>query len=408
MYHPFELVRCMELEREEDRPQDLLDSLPVELLIKVLRDQDLPVFTLAECRSVCKKWKEIIDGPELRNKIWNKSVIFYDACIDNTAYFCFRDRWIRRNITFGPKQVVAADGGLLCFNELLSTEYVMYNPVEDKFLTLNVPLEIDGEHTVIHGMLKYMVVGLVVDQSAKHFKLVLGGNLVPDRRRSLIYDSTTCTWSWLINPFPTLLNSMKVKRHSGRGRCVVCNGCMYWLVWDPRVMITALLIFDLREETWNVLAEEVMEDKLGALQIVAYEGCVCLLAMDWTDVELDRRSYDGIFLCHPMVRRMDASLIRRTRNLWVMEDGRAIRIYASGGSDVFFVFEEEGEDLEVAKYWAEIDMIIFLPEPPFRVAHEFRSWGLLPDIIHDPWCAIIPAPGVNAEQEWITQQQRHL
>ncbi|OAE30935.1 hypothetical protein AXG93_4281s1010 [Marchantia polymorpha subsp. ruderalis] len=294
----------MELEREEDRPQDLLDSLPVELLIKVLRDQDLPVFTLAECRSVCKKWKEIIDGPELRNKIWNKSVIFYDACIDNTAYFCFRDRWIRRNITFGPKQVVAADGGLLCFNELLSTEYVMYNPVEDKFLTLNVPLEIDGEHTVIH--------------------------------------------------------------------------------------------------------EEVMEDKLGALQIVAYEGCVCLLAMDWTDVELDRRSYDGIFLCHPMVRRMDASLIRRTRNLWVMEDGRAIRIYASGGSDVFFVFEEEGEDLEVAKYWAEIDMIIFLPEPPFRVAHEFRSWGLLPDIIHDPWCAIIPAPGVNAEQEWITQQQRHL
>ncbi|OAE26041.1 hypothetical protein AXG93_4601s1420 [Marchantia polymorpha subsp. ruderalis] len=359
----------MELEREEDRPQDLLFSLPIELLIKVLRDQDLPILTLAECRVVCKKWKAIIDGTELRNKIWNKSVLmYYDESIDNTAYFCFSHIWIRRSITFGPKYVVAADGGLLCFNDLLSTEYVMYNPVEDKFLTLNVPHEIDGVSTVFDGMLECIVVGLVVDQSTKHFKLVLGGVLVPDRSRSLIYDSTTSTW----------------------------------------VTIKALLIFDLREESWNVLAEEVMEDKPGALQIVAYEGCVCLLAMDWTDVEFDHRSYDGNLLRHPMVRRIDGSLISRTRDLWVMEGGRAFKIYASGGSDVFFVFEEEGEDLEVAKYWAEIDMMFFLPEPPFRATHEFHLWGFLPRVFHDPWCAVIPAPGVNAEQDWITQQQRHL
>ncbi|OAE31385.1 hypothetical protein AXG93_2168s1010 [Marchantia polymorpha subsp. ruderalis] len=255
----------MELvEREEDRPHDLLDSLPVELLIKVLRDQDLPVFTLAECRSVCRKWKDIIDGPQLRNKIWKEPVILYDACIDNTAYFCFHDRWIRRNITFRPKHVVAADGGLLCFNELFSTEYVMYNPVEDKFLTLNVPHEIDGVSAVLDDMLERIMVGLVVDQSTKHFKLVLGGVLVPDRRRSLIYDSTTTTWSWIIHPFPTLVNWMEVEWHSGR--CVICKGCLYSLVWDPTVMIKALLIFDLREETWNVLAEEVMEDKPGRVK----------------------------------------------------------------------------------------------------------------------------------------------
>ncbi|BFI33829.1 hypothetical protein MPTK2_4g18850 [Marchantia polymorpha subsp. ruderalis] len=393
----------MELEREVDRPQDLLEPLPVELLIKVLRDQDLPVFTLVECRSVCKKWKEIIDGPQLRNRIWNKSVILYDACIDNTAYFCFHDRWIRRNITFRPKHVVAADGGLLCFNELFSTEYVMYNPVEDKFLSLNVPHDIDGVSAVLDDKLECIMVGLVVDQSTKHFKLVLGGVLVPDRRRSLIYDSTTSTWSWIIHPFPTLVNWMEVEWHSGR--CVICNGCLYWLVWDPTVMIKALLIFDLREETWNVLSEEVMEDKPGALQILAYEGNVCLLAMDWTDVEFDGRSYDGYFLRHPMVRRMDGSLITRIRDLLVMGDARTFRIYASGGSDVFFVYEEEAV---VAKYWAERDMMFFLPEPPFRGAPEFRLWDFLPHIIHDPWCVTIPAPGLNAEQEWITQQQRHL
>ncbi|OAE18998.1 hypothetical protein AXG93_2551s1010 [Marchantia polymorpha subsp. ruderalis] len=320
----------MELDREVDRPQDLLEPLPVELLIKVLRDQDLPVFTLAECRSV----------------------------------------------------------------------------FEDKFLTLNVPHDIDGVSAVLDDKLECIMVGLVVDQSTKHFKLILGGVVVTDRRRSLIYDSTTRTWSWISHPFPTLLNWMEVEWHSGR--CVVCNGCLYWLVWDPTVMIKALLIFDLREETWNVLAEEVMEDKPGALQILAYEGYVCLLAMDRTDVEFDRRSYDGNFLRHPMVRRMDGSLIRRTRDLWVMGDARTFRIHASGGSDVFFVFEEVSVDLQVAKYWAERDMMFFLPEPPFRGAPEFRLFGFLPHVIHDPWCVIIPAPGVNAEQEWITQQQRHL
>lgn len=56
-----------------------------------------------------------------------------------------------------------------------------------------------------------------------------------------------------------------------------------------------------------------------------------------------------------------------------MEDGIAFKIYASGGSDMFFEFEEEGEDVEVAKYWPEIDMLFFLPEPPIRAAHEFHS-----------------------------------
>ncbi|BBN08685.1 hypothetical protein MPTK1_4g13570 [Marchantia polymorpha subsp. ruderalis] len=49
----------------------------------------------------------------------------------------------------------------------------------------------------------------------------------------------------------------------------------------------------------------------------AYEGRVCLLALF--------RSYDGSFLRHPMVRRIDETLIRRTRDLWDWEDGRAFK-----------------------------------------------------------------------------------
>ncbi|OAE18997.1 hypothetical protein AXG93_2551s1000 [Marchantia polymorpha subsp. ruderalis] len=313
----------MALDRKEYRAQDLWERLPIELLIKVLRDYDLPVSTLAACRSV-----------------------FFD------------------------------------------------------------------------GKLELIMVGLVVDQTTKHFKLVLGGVLFPDRRRSLIYKSTTSRWSWIIDPFPALLNWMEVECKDGKS--VLCNGCMYWLVWDPTTLIMALLIFDLSEERWDVMAEEVMEDTSDGLQITAYEGRVYLLAMDWTHFEFDRRIYGGKFLHHPMVRRMDRSLIGRTRDLWDMEDGRPFKIYAAGGSDVFFVFdtfdvteeEEEDEYLEVAKYWSERDVIEFLPEPPFREGHEMFVWAFRPEIeprfFRDAWCAIIPAPRVNAEQKWITQQQRHL
>ncbi|BFI33826.1 hypothetical protein MPTK2_4g18770 [Marchantia polymorpha subsp. ruderalis] len=69
----------------------------------------------------------------------------------------------------------------------------------------------------------------------------------------------------------------------------------------------ALLIFDLQEEKWKTLLEKSEEDKPGSLQIAAYEGHVCLLALDWFPLNgsFGRRSYGGAFLQHPMVRAME-------------------------------------------------------------------------------------------------------
>ncbi|BBN07337.1 hypothetical protein MPTK1_4g02990 [Marchantia polymorpha subsp. ruderalis] len=416
----------MEPERDQHQPEDAWESLPIDFLIKILRDHDLPISTLLECRSVCKKWKEIIDGPELRNNIWKKSVIGFNASRENTAYFCCRDRWITRNLTFRPNELVAADGGLLCFGERFSTAYIMYNPVPDKILPLNVPRVIDEEHTVIDGMLECKVVGLVVDQSTKNFKLVLGGVLVAtDRRRTLIYDSTTCTWSWGKHPFPE-----QMKDVWGSGRSVECNRCLYWLVWDPvRRKMKALLIFDLEEGTWNALLEESMEATPIELQMAAYERHVCLLARNWSHLEgeFDRWSDVINFLRNPMVRRMDGALIRRAKDLydralirrrrfrwnmdeamvgdvirrfidqWILNDSRVFNFYATGGSDAFFVFDE----LEVVKYLAEFDLIFFLPQPPFHSRYRFQY----DSIADDPWCAIIPSPRGSAGQGWITQQE---
>ncbi|BBN09257.1 hypothetical protein MPTK1_4g18260 [Marchantia polymorpha subsp. ruderalis] len=395
----------MVLETEESPPGDPWETLPIEILIKVLRDHGLPVSTLVECRLVSKNWMGIVDGPDLRNKIWNKSVIVYDASTDGTAYFCCSDQWITRHITFASNLLVAADGGLLCFNKNLSTEFVLYNPVPDKFLTLNVPHAIP---TVIDGMMKYMVVGLVVDPYTKHFWLLLGGILLLDERRSLIYDSETDTWSWVTHPFPPFNYRMEYNWRSVKG--VECDGFLHWLVWDPRYLIKALLMFDLEEEKWYVLLEKVEMDKPRSLQMAAYEGHVCLLAMDWlpADGEFDYRSYRGAFLRNPVVRAMDRALIGRTRDLWVGGEGRPFHLYTAGGSDAFFVFDEEYDDLEVAKYWAQFDVMFFLPDPPFREDHEFRFWRILPPESHDPWCAIIPTPGVNAELEWVTQPQEEL
>ncbi|OAE26849.1 hypothetical protein AXG93_3327s1000 [Marchantia polymorpha subsp. ruderalis] len=357
----------MVLETEESRTGDPWDTLPIEYLIKVLRDHGLPVSTLAACRSVCKKWMEIVDGPDLRNKMWNKHVIVYcDPFTDGAAFFCSSDQWITRNITFDTNWLIAADGGLLCFNKPFSTEYVLYNPIPDKFLTLNVPYEIDAIPAIIDGMFKRIVVGLVVDRYTKHFKLVLGGGLFPDERRSLIYDSTARTW-----------DQMK-----------------------------ALLIFDLQEEKWKALLENFEKDKPGSLQIAAYEGHVCLLAMDWFRLDglFDRRSYGGAFLRDPMVRAMDGALIGRTRELWEGE-GKAFHLYAAGGSDAFFVYDEQYDELGVAKYSARFDFLFFLPDPPFRDVHDF-CFHRIPQHLQDPWCAIIPTPGVIAEHEWKTQPRR--
>ncbi|BBN09313.1 hypothetical protein MPTK1_4g18730 [Marchantia polymorpha subsp. ruderalis] len=404
IHHPLNFFVAMVLETEESRPGDPWETLSIEFLIKILRDHGLPVSTLAACRSVCKKWMEIVDGPDLRSKIWNKHVIVYcDTFTDSKAFFCCSDQWITRNITFESNRLIAAHGGLLCFDNHLSTEYVLYNPVPDKFLTLNVPHEIDGKPAVIDGMMECVVVGLFVDRSTNHFKLLLGGVLLPDERRSLIYDSTTGTWSWLAHPFPA---NMELGWQGGK--CVACGGCLYWLVWNRRDHMKALLIFHLQEEKWRALLEKVEEDKPGSLQIAAYEGHVCLFAMDWfpLDGSFDRRSYGGAFLQHPMVREMDGALIERTRELWEGEEGRPFILYAAGSSDAFFIFNREYNELVVAKYSAGFGLLFFLPDPPFRDVHDFRFWRILLQTLQDPWCAIIPTPGVCAEHEWITQPRR--
>ncbi|OAE21169.1 hypothetical protein AXG93_872s1390 [Marchantia polymorpha subsp. ruderalis] len=371
----------MEPERDQHHPQDPLGSLPIDFLIKILRDHYLPISTLLECRSVCKKWKEVIDGPELQNKIWKKSVIVFHEHRENKAHFCCRDRWITRNLPhlLGPKELVAADGCLLCFGERLSRAYVMYNPVPDKVLILNVPLQINGEHTVIDGMLNCKVVGLVVDPSTKNFKLVLGGVQVgTDRLRTLIYDSTT-------------------------------------------------------EGTWNALVEESMEATPLDLQLAAYERHVCLTPSNWSPLEgeFERRSDVANFFRNPIVRRIDGALIRRVRDfydrtfirrwrlIWNMDeamDGDVIRwfknldypmffnFYATGGSDAFFVIDEQRIEFEVVKYWAELDSIFFLPQPPFhsRNRAQYFVYDPSPD---DPWCAMIPSPRGSAGQGWMRQQE---
>lgn len=83
---------------------------------------------------------------------------------------------------------------------------------------------------------------------------------------------------------------------------------------------------------------------------------------------------------------------------------------------MFFVFDTgvhieiggEYEYLEVARYWPKLDLMVFLPELPNQDLLENKYWIFEPEFFYDPWYAIITSPGVNAEQGWITQQQRHL
>ncbi|OAE29396.1 hypothetical protein AXG93_2090s1020 [Marchantia polymorpha subsp. ruderalis] len=429
----------MEPERDQHQPEDAWESLPIDFLIKILRDHDLPISTLLECRLVRKKWKEVIDGPELRNRIWKNSVIVFHETThgENTAHFCYRDRWITSKLTFGDNELVATDGGLLCFGDRLDNTFVMYNPVLDEILLLDVPLEIDGKYTVdtifsTYYILDYKVAGLVVDQYTKNFKLVLGGLRLggpqfgalqdaTDRRRTLIYDSTTGTWSWGIHPFPE-----RIKDTRTRERSVVCNGCLYWFVWD-----SYLLIFDLEEGTWNTLVEESKETPRIHLQMAAYERHVCLLGRNWSPLEgeFELRSDVANFLRSPIVRRMDGALIRRVRNVydralirrpwneewdermdeamdeavaeamdeaairrfidqWHLPYPKVFNFYATGGRDAYFVLDNE-----------------YTHEPPFHSRNRVQYFVYAPSP-DDPCCAIIPSPRGSAGLGWTRQQRR--
>ncbi|BBN09393.1 hypothetical protein MPTK1_4g19430 [Marchantia polymorpha subsp. ruderalis] len=151
----------------------------------------------------------------------------------------------------------------------------------------------------------------------------------------------------------------------------------------------ALLIFDLEVGTWNASVEESMEATTIDLQVAAYERHVCLLASNCSTLEgeFERRSDVANFLRNPMVQRMDGALIRRVTNLyeralirrrrfpwnmdkaiWNMDetmDEAVIRrfvdqlvldyptvfnFYATGGRDAYFVFDDEGIELDVVKY----------------------------------------------------------
>ncbi|BBN09312.1 hypothetical protein MPTK1_4g18720 [Marchantia polymorpha subsp. ruderalis] len=257
-------------------------------------------------------------------------------------------------------------------------------------------------------MMECVVVGLVVDRSTKHFKLLLGGVLLPDERRTLIYDSMIGTWSWLSHPFPA---ESKVRWKVGRS--VACGGRLYWLLWKctslGMYLRKALVIFDLREEKWKAFVEKVNKheaflEKVEDIPYDADESQKRLRAIDAYPLAnwwLHRHKYSAAFLSHPKVRAMDGALVGPRK--WDGKEGRPFLDCAAGVSDAIFV-DEEFDDPVVAKYWARFDMLVYVPL--LNEAEYSSFWSILPQDVYDPLCAMIPTPGVSARNEWIAQPRR--
>ncbi|BBN08694.1 hypothetical protein Mp_4g13660 [Marchantia polymorpha subsp. ruderalis] len=100
----------------------------------------------------------------------------------------------------------------------------------------------------------------------------------------------------------------------------------------------------------------------------------------------------------------DEAAARRFIYQWARGYPTVFKFYATGGSDAFFVFDEERKELDVVKYWAELNLIFFLPQPPFHSRNPLQNFVYAPNPI-DPWCAIIPSPRGSAGHGWIRQQE---
>ncbi|KAL3695511.1 hypothetical protein R1sor_009587 [Riccia sorocarpa] len=144
----------------EDFDNTVWQHLPFELLENVLTK--LPVCALMTWCQVCKRLKTLIQSPEFARRC--DSVFFHyagdfrsrqdegDSDDDNLPYLAIpntkTNTWEKHTLNFAsrPITVVAADQGLICFEEYYSKDNLfIYNPLTRQWKELRIPVEVEHQ-----------------------------------------------------------------------------------------------------------------------------------------------------------------------------------------------------------------------------------------------------------------------
>ncbi|KAL3677330.1 hypothetical protein R1sor_027278 [Riccia sorocarpa] len=268
----------------------MLNSLPDDVLHGVF--EKLPFASLVRFRLVCKAWNELITSPEFARKNHpQKSVLTHflnwKFTLFNSVWCIWEDHsltFLRDKIESKHLDIVATDGGLLCFETENFGQLVVCNPVTKRWKVLQVPCR-PGEKFYmpppsVHMSLRSkrplgdrrMMVGLVVNQGTGHYKLVVAALHEGANRTTLVYESMTGRWR----------RGAEVpdgKKFSDDD-VISCNGRLYCLVKNPKdsrqFSVWRLLNYDVELDKWSDLPLPA-ETLVSFIKLVEHCGSVHLL-----------------------------------------------------------------------------------------------------------------------------------
>lgn len=262
--------------RKKRVPSDysVWDDLPQELAEKVFAQ--LPVASIFQCRSVCKKWRQVLTGRtflELWAKVSPQASWFlvYNNSHGFAAFSPSSSSWsnipVFSRCSLDPQRVLlmASSGGLLCFRTR-NTKYaslVVCNPVTNCSRALPDMLQI-----------RYIdILGMVAEKATNSYKILVTGATDLDVANSVteVYDSLTGRWHHHCNSQQDFLQFWC------EVQAVWCNGSFYCLTMPvSSTRGFRLLVHNMLQKEWCNVRVEIPSGDLRCPSLLACQGRLLL------------------------------------------------------------------------------------------------------------------------------------
>ncbi|BFI25157.1 hypothetical protein MPTK2_1g18440 [Marchantia polymorpha subsp. ruderalis] len=301
---------------------NLWSSLPDDLVERVLTK--LSFSTLFKCRTVCKRWNELILSQNFipANQDPPKCIPFHFTFytppehkgLHETQYFTAydprRNSWVELSLSFlkldpdlGNWEMAASGGGLLCLATISCSQFVVCNPVTKQWRLLEFPSSLPPsdigfqprplEHVPANDFLprplEHLLVGLIVNQNTGLYKLVIAEIYESSQRTTLVYDSKNRAWKKGANT-PSMPHSCFSLKPG-----VACKGALYWITDDDDWRFPRLFKYDVENDSWTTALltsygwdVRILEHR-NELILMTEDGRACILHESGKEMRLTQK-----------------------------------------------------------------------------------------------------------------------
>ncbi|CAM6112088.1 unnamed protein product [Calypogeia fissa] len=273
------------------------DFLPEDLLARIL--SRLPFSSLIRSRCVCKKWNRLNFSSDFTfsGNLGSKCVPIYFFQGPLRVYNSGTNTWEKLSLAFlgvplNTLALLVSAGGLLCFKDRVSGDFIVCNPITKRWRVLQLPEGFAHEEirppmgdiwartppvpefstihqhhhhqqqrkretprAYKHAMEAYLqafgrdvIVAMLPQKHDKSFKLLVAGISDGSKRTTLIFDSLTNRWA-VSSEVPRGVRFWESEK------TLYCNGYLYCITWSHGLPKG---VCDL-ESPWSVVRYNAMD-----------------------------------------------------------------------------------------------------------------------------------------------------